>query len=197
MARINQANAAQKNSDYAKAHPPRDFTGLVPLPDLAGKQYQGEEGGLYPGGRNSPPDRHLAEGIRLAKSIAPIDGRIVFLTIGMSNTTQETQAFLRLAARDPEINPKVTLVDGAQGGQTAAITANPAANFWKVVDQRLAEAHVTANQVQVVWIKQANANPSTGFPAAAKKLQADLIATLHNLHDKLPTLKIAYLSSRI
>ena len=34
----------------------------------------------------------------------------------MSNTTQETQAFLKLAAQDKDINPKVTLVDGAQGG---------------------------------------------------------------------------------
>src|SRR5262249_53533651 len=104
---------------------PREFTGLVPLPDLADKQYQGEDGGLYPGGRNTPPAQHLAEGVRLAKSIAPIDGRIVFLTIGMSNTTQETQAFLKLAAQDREINPAVTLVDGAQGGQTARVTADP------------------------------------------------------------------------
>src|SRR5205085_8195431 len=125
------------------------------------------------------------------------DGRIVFLTIGMSNTTQETQAFLRLAAQNREINPKLALVDGAQGGQTARITADPTANYWKVVDERLATAHVTAKQVEVVWIKQANAAPSAGWPAATKQLQADLIATLHNLHDRFANLKIAYLSSRI
>ena len=197
MARINQANAAQKNAEYTNAHPPRESTGLVPLPDLSGGTYQAEEGGLYPGGKNTPPPGHLAEGLRLAKSVAPIDSRIVFLTIGMSNTTQETQAFLKLAAADREINPKVTLVDGAQGGQTARITADPNANFWKVVEDRLAAAHVTAKQVQVAWIKQANAQPNTGWPAAAKQLQADLVSTLHNLHDRYPNLKIAYLSSRI
>jgi lysophospholipase L1-like esterase len=197
MAKLNQANAAQKNGEYAAAHPPRESTGLTPLPDLAGGKYQGEEGGLYPGGKNTPPAAHLAEGLRLAKSIAPIDGRIVFLTIGMSNTTQETQAFLKLAAADRGINPKVTLVDGAQGAQTAKITADPKANFWSVVDERLAAAHVTAKQVQVVWIKQANAQPSAGWPAATKQLQADLVSTLHNLHDRYPNLKIAYLSSRI
>src|SRR5689334_10573082 len=73
MARINQTNAAQRNSDYAQSHPPRESTGLVPLPDLTGKTYQGEEGGLYPGGRNTPPEAHLAEGVRLAKSIVPVD----------------------------------------------------------------------------------------------------------------------------
>src|SRR5689334_25121078 len=72
IARMNQADAAQKNAGYAQSHPPRESTGLVPLPDLADKQYQGEEGGLYPGRRNTPPEQHLAEGMRLAKSIAPI-----------------------------------------------------------------------------------------------------------------------------
>ena len=62
---------------------------------------------------------------------------------------------------------------------------------------RLAAAGVTAKQVQAVWIKQANGNPEEGFPDAAKKLAADVVATLHNLHDKFPNLKIAYLSSRI
>jgi len=115
----------------------------------------------------------------------------------MSNTTMESQAFLRLAAADPEVNPMLTLVDGAQGGQTARITADPQAHFWTVVGERLAAAAVTAEQVQVVWIKQANANPAKGFPAEAATLQADLTATLHNLHDKFANLKIAYLSSRI
>jgi hypothetical protein len=197
MQRINQQNAAQKNSEWAQSHPARESTGMIPLPDLAGKTYQGEEGGLYPGGKNTPPEAHLKEGLRLAKSIVPIDGQIVLLTIGMSNTTQETQAFVQLAARDPEVNPKLTLVDGAQGGQVARITADPSANFWKVVDQRLAQAGVTGKQVQAVWMKQANPQPNQGWPAAAKLLQADLISTLHNLHDRFPNLKICYMSSRI
>jgi hypothetical protein len=205
MARINQANAAQRNAEYAKAHPPRESRGLVPLPDLGTGKYQDEPGGLYTGGRNTPPPAHLAAGLALAKGIAPLDadghplpgGRIAFLTIGMSNTTMESQAFLRLAAADPSVNPQVTLVDGAQGGQTARITADPQAHFWTVVEERLAAAGVTSRQVEAVWIKQANANPSKGFPAEAKTLQADLTATLHNLHDKFPNLKIAYLSSRI
>jgi lysophospholipase L1-like esterase len=205
MARMSQTNAAQQNTQWAAGHPPRDFTGMVPLPDLAGGSYQGEQGGLYPGGGNTPPEAHLAEGLKRSRRITPLDavgapssgGRIVFLTIGMSNTTQETQAFLRLAAADREVNPSVTLVDGAQGAQVARITADPKANFWNVVAERLAAAKVTAKQVQVVWIKQANPQPDTGWPAATKQLQADLVSTIHNLHDRYPNLKIAYLSSRI
>ena len=200
-----QAAAAQQNAEWAKAHPPRESTGLIPLPDLGTGLYQGEQGGLYPGGQNAPPPAHLKAGLALAKLIVPLDaegrpspdGRIVFLSIGMSNTTQETQAFLKLAAQDPGLNPKLALVDGAQGGQTARITADAKANFCNVVGERLSAAHVTGPQVEAVWVKQANAGPVAPFPAEAKKLQADLVATLHNLHDRFPNLKIAYLSSRI
>jgi hypothetical protein len=205
MARQRQAAAAQQNAAYAKAHPPRDFTGLVPLPSLGTGLYQGEQGGLYPGGRNTLPRAHLKAGLALARKTIPLDaegrpsesGRIVFLSIGMSNTTQESQAFIRLAHADGGLNPKLVLVDGAQSGQTARITANPDANFWKVVDDRLSAAGVSANQVQTIWLKQANAGPTAPFPAETRKLQADLVATLHNLRDKFPNLKMGYLSSRI
>jgi hypothetical protein len=195
----------EQNSEWAKANPPKDSTGLVPLPDLSKGNYKGEEGGLYPGGGNTPPLDHLKAGLAQAKQITPLDpdgkkspnGKIVMLSIGMSNTTMEFQQFQKLAAATTGLNPKLVIVDGAQGGQTAKITATPDANFWKVVSDRLEKAGVTAKQVQIAWIKQANAHPTEGFPAAAKQLEADMVGTLHNLHDKFPNMKITYLSSRI
>ena len=115
----------------------------------------------------------------------------------MSNTTQEFQAFQKAAQADGRLNPVVKLVDGAQGGQTAAITARPSSNFWNVVETRLKLAGATAAQVQVVWLKQANAGPTAPFPTEAKTLEQDILATVHNLHDRFPNLKIVYLSSRI
>src|ERR1700682_3190593 len=56
--RRNQEESAKRQADYAKAHPPRESTGLVPLPDLGDGKYQGEQGGLYPGGSNYPPNAH-------------------------------------------------------------------------------------------------------------------------------------------
>src|SRR5437879_663923 len=102
------------------------------------------------------PKAHPDAGLALAKKIEPLDtdgrpspdGRIVLVTIGMSNTTMESQAFLRLARIDGAVNPKLVLVDGAQGGQTAHITADPNANFWRVVEQRLAAESVRPKQVQ-------------------------------------------------
>lgn len=204
MARRKQADG-QRMAEYAKSHPPRESTGVVPLTDIGQGMYKGEQGGLYPGGENAAPAAHRKAGLALAREIAPLDasgarsaeGKIVLLSIGMSNTTQEFQAFQKLAATDGGLNPRLAIVDGAQGGQTAAVTANPAANFWKVVDERLKAAGVAAPQVQAVWLKQANAGPVAPFPAEAKKLEEDILKTLYNLHDRFSNLKLAYLSSRI
>jgi hypothetical protein len=207
MSKGGTPDQAQKKlmEDFRRKNPPRPSTGLVPLTDLGRGLYQGQEGGLYPGGVNVPPSQHLKAGLALAKQIAPLDaqgkpspdGKIVLLSIGMSNTTQEFQVFMKLAASEPGLNPRLAIVDGAQGGQTARVTADPQAKFWDVVAERLRGAGVAERQVQVAWVKQANARPTEPFPAEAKRLSADLIKTLQNLHDKFPNLKIAYLSSRI
>jgi hypothetical protein len=188
---------AKRLADYAGTHPPKDSTGMVPLTDLGKGTYKGETGGLYPGGANHPPSAHMKAGLAAAAKIAPIDGKIVLLSVGMSNTTMEFSAFQKLAAQESGLNPNLVTVDGAQGGQTAAVTANPKANYWKVNEERLSKAGVSAKQVQVVWLKQANAGPTREFPAEAKKLEEDIVKTLHNLHDRFSNLKIVYFSNRI
>jgi len=204
LAQRNKSQAPRKNTDFAKKNPPRESTGLVPLTDLATKSHEGETGGLYPDGKNTLPTAHAAAGLKLARAVSPLDadgkpapdGRIVLLSVGMSNATQEFSAFQRLASADSTLNPRLVIVDGAQGGQTAAVTAKADANYWTVTAQRLQAAGVSAAQVQVVWVKQANAGPTQPFPAEAKKFQADIAQTLRNLREKFPNLKIAYLSSR-
>ena len=188
---------AKMLAEYAATHAPKDSTGMVPLPDLGKGTYKGETGGLYPGGENTPPAAHLKAGLAAAAKIAPIDGKIVLLSLGMSNTTMEFSAFQKLAAQETALNPNLVIVDGAQGGQTAAVTANPNANYWKVNEERLSKAGVSAKQVQAVWFKQANAGPTRDFPAEAKKLEEDIVKSLHNLHDKFPNIKIVYFSNRI
>jgi hypothetical protein len=196
---------AKLNEDYVKNNPPRDSTGLIPLCDLGKGTYKGEEGGLYPGGGNTPPPDHLKLGMQASRQIVPrdaqgrqtADGKIVLLSIGMSNTTMEFSVFVKRSAEDKSLNPHLVVVDGAQGGQGADVTAIPTAKFWDVVDQRPAANGVTKAQVQAVWIKQAYFGPWRPFPGEPKKMQGLLVATLHNLHDRFPNLKIAYMSSRI
>src|SRR5205823_6171322 len=109
--------------------PPRvDTSKLVPLTTLGKEQYQGFGGGLYPDGMNERPAAHEAAGQALAGRVQPLDpegkpspeGKIVLLSVGMSNTTQEFSAFVRLANANPRKNPRLALVDGAQGGMTAS-----------------------------------------------------------------------------
>jgi hypothetical protein len=126
----------------------------------------------------------------------PARGRIVLLSIGMSNTTNEFSMFKSVADTDRAKNPRVLIVDGAQGGQTASIIANPTASFWTVVDQRLAAAGARAAQVQAVWYKEANAGPTQTFPVHAQMLRDHMVANMQILRSRYPNLKLVYCSSR-
>jgi hypothetical protein len=57
--RKNQTESAKRSLPWAQEHPARESTGLVPLPDLGKGTWEGEHGGLYPGGVNTPPKRRL------------------------------------------------------------------------------------------------------------------------------------------
>ncbi len=189
------------------AAPARESTGVVPLTDLTGT-YKGQSGGLYGGGKNEPPAEQLARSLAAAGEVVPLDGTgkaspagtIVLASIGMSNTTQEFSVFKRLADGDAAKNPKLVIVDGAQGAMDAAAWANgPGADaVWNVMKQRLQSAGVTPAQVQVVWIKQALAQAGTqgDFPKHAEVLQADLVKALGRAKKEFPNLRLAYLSSR-
>jgi hypothetical protein len=170
--------------------------GLTPLSDLGKRTYHGYHGGLYANGKNSPPKAYLKTGLARAKAVQPVDGKIVLLSIGMSNTTQEFSAFKRLADADPRKNPALTIVDGAQGGQDAEIVKDPNARFWSVVGARLALAGATPAQVQAVWLKEAIARPSEAFPADARQLKNDLEGIVKILQAKFSNLRLVYLSSR-
>lgn len=169
---------------------------MKPLTDLGNAKYNGYHGGLYANGKNAAPKAYLKTGLARANSVKPIDGKIVLLSIGMSNTTQEFFAFKRIADADPRKNPSLTIVDGAQGGQDAETIKDPRARFWSVVDQRLSFAGASSAQVQAVWLKEAIARESNPFPADAKRLKTDLAAIVGILRDKFPNLKLVYLSSR-
>ena len=185
--------------------------GIAPLPELGFQQHKGFAGGLYPDFNNQPPAGHLAAGLNIAENeIRPLDtsgnvdtndGKIVLLSIGMSNTTQEWAskgpgAFRPRANADPAKNPQVLIVDGAQGGQASTDWTNFNSRTWTNVQQRLAGAGATTNQVQVIWMKQAQRQPPNNFPTHAQSLQKDLETILRVARSRYPNLKIACLSSR-
>lgn len=179
--------------------------GFTPLDELGPGLYQGHAGGLYPGGSNTPPPSHAARGLMAASQVQPLDaagqpdpsGEIVLLSIGMSNARNHFQAFMGLSDADPERAAAVTLVQGAIGGQSAEQIADPGAAYWTMVDDRLAQAGVTAAQVQVLWMLEAHAGPSGAFPQDALHLQDDLTTIVRILGQRFPNARLAYLNSRI
>jgi hypothetical protein len=191
------------------AQPKVDTSNRKPLTELGTGQYQGFTGGLYPQGKNERPAAHEAAGLALAKQVRPLDaagkpdaaGKIVLLSVGMSNTSQASNGFAKALAGAKDKNPRVQFVNGAVGSMTAAVIQNAddngkGANYWMQVDKLLAKADVTREQVQVIWIKEADAGPKEGFPKYAKKLEGELTRVVQLLPKRFPNLKLVYLSSR-
>lgn len=191
----------------------RESTDLVPLTQLKEK-YKGFDGGLYGSGSNELPDAHRKAALSAAAKIVPLDkdgkpaadGKIVLMSMGMSNTTQEFSRFKRIANLDAEINPSLLIVDAAQGGKDAAAWTSGAAGgekpgnaVWDTADQRITQSGATPRQVQVIWIKQALAGPARygDFPKHAEALRDHVRTAIQIAHLRYPNLKLVYLSSRI
>lgn len=197
-------------SAHGAANCDGDSTGLVPLNDLGVGAYMGSQGGLYPGGSNERPAAHDAAGRALGAAIVPLgptgapsaSGRIVLLTIGMSNTSQESNAFRAAYQVFANRNPRVLIVNAAMGGVTADEAADPANPYWTFVASALANAGATPAQVQALWLKTALSGPGQMFPPGASfpdhpALLRDLTGDIvRNAHDLFPRLRQGYLSSR-
>jgi hypothetical protein len=203
--------SASKGEEPAKPDQTREeqpSTGLKPLTEMTAEdRYKGEDGGLYGGGINEPPKAHQLAAREALKTITPLDaqgkpakdGKIVFISLGMSNTYGEFRLFKEIADRDPRKSPAVSIVNCAVGGAGVSSWAKPRSGTWQKVDERLKEANVSAKQVQVAWIKHAEPGPmpDTAPLQYARKVKEDLAASLAITRSTFPNLRVAYLSSRI
>lgn len=187
-------------------------TGQVPLTDLAGT-YRGFQGGLYPNGATVRPAAHEAVGVALAEQdIRPLDaqgrpdpnGRIVLMSLGMSNTATEFGRFVDRIRTDPVRNPRLLVVNGALSSQTADRWRDPASPAWQAAFDQIQRAGATRDQVQVAWVKVVLAgfgentqDPLSNFPEFPQALQADLETISRNLKTNFPNIRIVYFSSRI
>ena len=198
--------SASRNENGPSGQPVADaalLKTLVPLPELTGS-YKGQDGGLYGGGKNEPPAELQARASKAVTQIkgldrdgkASADGRIVLLSIGMSNTTMEFSGFVQKANADERKAANVVVVDGAQGGKDATAWATADAQPWSVAEDRLKVAGVTPQQVQAVWIKQALIQPQREFPAEVDRLHDRLDEIVKIAKTKYPNLRLVFLSSR-
>ncbi len=183
----------------------------TPINDLGTGLYLNQfQGGLYPGGSNTMPAAHAAAGSQRAAEIVPLNlqgqpnanGKYVYLSIGMSNTTQEFTSFQPIAANNTQVNhSKLVIVDGAAGGQVASLWDEPTdSNYDRVRDQKLAPWGLSEAQVQAAWVKVANASPNVALPnanAEAYVLQAQMGNIARTLKIRYPNIKLVFFSSRI
>jgi hypothetical protein len=172
----------------------------------AGATYKGQSGGLYGEGQSEPPDNLRAQADAQAAKVAPIDGRIGLVSIGMSNTQADFAAFMKLVREQRDINPNLVLVNGAQGGRDSLAWAHPeqsrrnrdAPSPWSELDRRLEQANLAPAQVQVVWMLHARAGPGRlgDFPKHADMLADDLTTIIAEARRRFVNVRLIYVSSR-
>ncbi len=188
----------------------------TPLNDLGNGKYKGFEGGLYENGSNTPPADHDAAGQELASQVAPIRGKFVLLSIGMSNAVVEFKAFKPLAESDPRVNHRtLAIVNGAKGALTGCAWVDPHATpaengcilpgpqpneYDRIRDELLKPKGLSEDQVEVIWMKNANPVPHIALPspdAEAYTYERQIGETARSAKARYPNLKLLFLTSRI
>jgi hypothetical protein len=193
----------------------------TPLTDMGATPYLGFSGRLYENSTNILNGQQLTVGLARAAAVQPLDtsgnpsptGKMVLLSVGMSNTSDEfcgvgrttgcdAGSFIDQTSLDSDVNHTTLVIcNGAQGGQTASAWESPTAPVYNVVrDQRLTAFGATEAQVQVVWLKEADADPTISLPdpnADAYALETHFGNILRALKVRYPNIQQVFFSSRI
>lgn len=176
-------------------------TFLLPLTDMNRAVYQGFNGGLYPSS-NEVPEKHLQMGLAASQHIEPLnkqgqpnsEGKIILLSLGMSNTKQEFDKFMELA--QGQTSEAVVLENGSRAGYDAAEIADPGSDYWTLIDSHLASRDLSRLQVQAIWVKQAIAGEDDPFPQDALRLKSYLRTIVLIAKNRYPNAEVIYFSSR-
>ncbi|MGB7862597.1 MAG: hypothetical protein WCF74_04310 [Candidatus Sulfotelmatobacter sp.] len=138
------------------------------------------------------------------------------LAIGMSNATIEFRAFETLAASDSHVNhATMAVINGAQGAMTACFwrfaTENPVQSgcraprpipnqYDRIRDELLKPAGLAEDQVEVIWLKNADPRPSVALPASgadAYVYEREIGEAARAARARYPNLRLMFISSRI
>lgn len=207
IARDDNGNTASATLPISIYNPPNSIR--IPLTDMTtGNNYLGFSGGLYANGNIIPPD-HEAVGMARSAQIQPLNtagqpdpnGKIILMSMGMSNTTQSFLEFIKKAQASPNVNHNtLAIVDGAAGNQVANTWDSPADyNYDRVRDNVLAPRGYTENQIQIVWLKVADLEPTvflTSESADAYQLETYIGSILRAIKIRYPHIQQVFLSSR-
>jgi hypothetical protein len=188
----------------------------APLTDLGAGRYKGFQGGLYENGTNEVPRDHASDGLALAAQVKPIRGNFVLLAIGMSNTVIEFRGFQALVSGDNRVNhATMAVLNGAKGSMTGCFwrfaTENPVLGgcraprfihnqYDRIRDEVLTPAGLSEDQVEVIWVNNANPRPEVALPASdaeAYVYEKQMGEMARAARARYPNLKLMFISSRI
>jgi hypothetical protein len=146
-----------------------------------------------------------------APAVAPVDGVIGVVCIGMSNSNQECAAFIE-HVRGPgaaEIDPAVRVVNCAKGGNAIERWTDPSNDqvLWDAcLGRKLSEAGIRPDQVRVVYHKAANqfttgpgGAPLPPYPLPGsdyERFLANLSLFATRVSQELPSVQAVYTTSR-
>ena len=167
-------------------------------------KYKGEDGGLYGGGKNEPPRRCWRRPRRKRPRSSPStqdgkpakDGKIGLVS---HQHVQRARWSIRSSRRSPmrtrRSRPWWPIVDCAQGGaDDGAVGQSQGQGVGRGRPERLTDAEVSPEQVQVAWVKLANARPTgdadRAWQEAAEGHDGSSCTTPRSV---FPNLRIAYL----
>lgn len=153
-----------------------------PLNDLGIGKYKGFQGGLYENGSNQIPIDHKAAGLALAGQVKLIRGKFVFLGIGMSNAAMEFSTFQEITAADNRVNhSSMAVINGGMGAMTACAWTSAKETphqhgcgipdfipnlYDRIRDDLLKPAGLAEDQVEVIWMKNADPQPKSALPSS-------------------------------
>jgi hypothetical protein len=177
-----------------------DAGGLIPLTELGpGSSYEGQDGGLYGGGSNQPPQSLLDAALAASAAIRPLDrgghpaagGRIGVVTIGQS-TTQQWFPYFRAMARP--LARRVVFIDAGQDGMAAQNWATEGAP-WSTAIRAAGASGLSNAQVQVLIVDAVRIFSWTdgdleGQIRATSDTMARIVAVAKS---RFPDLKLVYL----
>lgn len=184
-----------------------DSLGLVPLVDLKTGYYLGAyQGGLYPNGKNKVPNGHIKKGLKISKSIKPLDtlgnvnyetGKIVFAGFGGSTTGEPFNHLITIANADPTLNPCLKLLNATNAGEGLDKMNLDHPEYWDYIENnRLATKGYTREQIQIAWLFNGSRSDTIfDMPAYRDTIDNKLRRALIAMLAEYPNLKIVYLSS--
>lgn len=141
--------------------------------------------------------------VSIAPTIAPINGKILFISLGASSSATESVTLAQYIAQGKtlgEVNPDVDFVNCAIAARDVGDWSDPEnpkyITGWQQTVNTLSGYGYTLNDVQVMWLKEDDLSDKESDPGRVTRLFWKYVTLLQTCKAKMPNLKRVYISGR-